>query len=82
MHTNDLSGLLESSSDSSFDLFDEREQKRWKTSVKFWGCIQHYPKRELNKFYLFIFDSVLAADFVSIVQGYTDFFNLKIIFVF
>ena len=28
MHTNDLSGLLESSSDSSFDLFDEREQKR------------------------------------------------------
>ena len=51
-------------------------------SVKFWGCIQHYPKRELNKFYLFIFDSVLAADFVSIVQGYTDFFNLKIIFVF
>ena len=35
MHTNDLSGLLESSSDSSFDLFDEREQKRWKTKAIF-----------------------------------------------
>ena len=33
MHTNDMSGLLESSSDRSFDLFEREKKKDEKTKA-------------------------------------------------